>query len=686
MKIQKQIDQKDCGLYVLQYFIKKYTKSRLDIDYLKMIADYGADGISLSSLASIAKKYNLNLESYYGDFESLYSLHQSNFPIAILINKDGYLHYVIIEKIQNKTFFIQDSALGKKIKISEEELKPNFKNVVIFVNKMQNTTNWEIGKVNKISNKISDLFVGNKYTYPLLISSLISLFLTFGSTFFVKIVFDNILPNFLKTNLIIIFILFVWINVLRFFNQYLKNIITKKIANKIEISLTNSYFQKLNNCSLNELNKLTESDYLKRISFINLIANYQANFTYTFLSQIFSIIGGALLLLWLNYILFSLVLGLTIICFLINFIYQNLIEKQYQEFIQNSINKNKTEFDEILSIKNSKSAQYKKMLTIRRIEKMITFKEHEYKMFFWTNNKNLINEIILGNLSIIVIFVSSFLFFENKISIGEIMMFLTCTTFFVNPIISISNLIVQSSIINKNSNMINFVLNLKEHKNNGNLKFKKIKKIELQNIKFGFEQNKTILNIPEMIIDKNIQIFGNNGTGKSTFMLLLNNALSNYSGTYKINNNDINNYSQKTISNKLIYINNKDFLPEIKVIDYITNQNNKNLEEFTNNLQNTKLAQVINSLKLNLTQVLQNNGSNISLGQRQLIIIMKLFTRKYDVILLDEVFENLDSKIVKILKSEIKKYQNEGIFIETSHNKNYIFKDNEVNFEKINKN
>ena len=79
MRINKQEDIRDCGLYVLQSFIKKLQNKGVDIDYLKLKASYGPDGINLACLKELAFEHGLELESYSGDFESLKSLTNSDF-------------------------------------------------------------------------------------------------------------------------------------------------------------------------------------------------------------------------------------------------------------------------------------------------------------------------------------------------------------------------------------------------------------------------------------------------------------------------------------------------------------------------------------------------------------------------------------------------------------------------------
>ncbi|NES53543.1 peptidase C39, partial [Escherichia coli] len=83
--------------------------------------------------------------------------------------------------------------------------------------------------------------------------------------------------------------------------------IVNKITNKIYIKLSAEFFSKLKKTSINNLYKLNNSEYFKRAAYIQYISEFQANFAYTFISEILSLVLSGLLLIWLNYLLFALV-------------------------------------------------------------------------------------------------------------------------------------------------------------------------------------------------------------------------------------------------------------------------------------------------------------------------------------------------------------------------------------------
>nr|WP_318027920.1 ATP-binding cassette domain-containing protein [Mycoplasmopsis bovis] len=105
-----------------------------------------------------------------------------------------------------------------------------------------------------------------------------------------------------------------------------------------------------------------------------------------------------------------------------------------------------------------------------------------------------------------------------------------------------------------------------------------------------------------------------------------------------------------------------------------------------NNIRDYGLVNIISDANINLNTEIYNNASNLSSGQKQIILLFRLLTKKYKVVMLDEAFENISSDNALMLKNAIRDYQKEALFIEISHSNNFVHRGKEVNFDEINKN
>ncbi|UWV83031.1 cysteine peptidase family C39 domain-containing protein [Mycoplasmopsis cynos] len=78
----KQIDQKDCSLYVFKYFLHYKEGINISIDELKLQTKYQVNGISLEDFNQSIMNQNWEIAVYNTDFDTLTKINDSEFPFA----------------------------------------------------------------------------------------------------------------------------------------------------------------------------------------------------------------------------------------------------------------------------------------------------------------------------------------------------------------------------------------------------------------------------------------------------------------------------------------------------------------------------------------------------------------------------------------------------------------------------
>lgn len=227
----------------------------------------------------------------------------------------------------------------------------------------------------------------------------------------------------------------------------------------------------------------------------------------------------------------------------------------------------------------------------------------------------------------------------------------------------------------KEFELLNFVLNI-EKETTGKY-HQKISDIKLKDLSVSYYKNKTLFYIEKMQIKENLHIIGKNGSGKSTFLRLLNQEIV-YNGDFLINNLDLKYYDQNELRKRICYIKSQNYFPNISVLSFITNENPEKIQNLINNFQRFDIQEMLYEWQISLDSKFVNNGSNFSSGQKQIIAILQLLTKDFDLILLDEAFENIDEKNFEFLKKVISNYQKNAIFIEISHSKRYVIEQGET--------
>ena len=672
MKIDKQNDIKDCGLEVIRSLHYQFFQNKIDINELKQKANYGENGINIINLINLAKQYGILLEAYETDFENI-TLEKKKFFIGLVENK-GMNHYVIF-KVKNNKVLIWDSLEGK-YKLTFNQFKKIFKNVVFTIQK----SSFNLQKI-VTSKPFNYLFKNYNILIFICISIIVSLIFMFIFSVFTKLIVDKIIPQKLEKTLFILTLSFVFLSFLRVFNNFVKSFVLKKLELRVSYDINFLYLQKLNNCNLSDINKITSTDNLRRIGLIEPISKFISSCFFNVFHESILFVFSFSLLMFTSIKLFSIALFSGCFVFMISFVFNYVLTKNYDDLLSENLNLFSNFVDITKMIHNLKDQTSSSFLNNKFKNDYFKLKKREWKIWSYTNFQNFIESIFSYVIPIIIIYFGSKLIFNNNLTIGSLLFFISIYSYFLGPIESFSSFLIEFPIYKKNINLINYVLFLKEEKLNLNgIQISKINKIKLKNVFFGYDKN--ILKINDLKIDSDLIIEGKNGSGKSTFLKNIK-FLNNFQGEIKINNFGHNLINKKIYRDNVIYISSNEYFPNITIFEYITNLNKNSIKSFKENLISLNLDDILKNLDIDLNLKMENNASNLSSGQKQLITILKLFTKKYSLILLDEAFENIDKNNLKIIIEKINKFQN-CLKIEVSHSKKYLTFGRKINIEKFN--
>ena len=202
-----------------------------------------------------------------------------------------------------------------------------------------------------------------------------------------------------------------------------------------------------------------------------------------------------------------------------------------------------------------------------------------------------------------------------------------------------------------------------------------------------FELNgKNILNGVSFNINKNdkIGLIGKNGSGKTTLLNILSgNIKNNIKGNLNIDVDKVAILKQE-IPFKYTKYSIIDYLKEVCSISILEKElnnfdfENGNLEKYYMMLEKfesldgydfeNKVIKYLNDL--NLQKNINTKIYELSGGEKIKVLIIELFLKKSDIILLDEPTNNLDSKTIKYLKNKLK--NSNGSMLIVSHDEDFL--------------
>lgn len=666
MNIELQQDQKDCGLIVLQAFYKHFYKSKLDINILKQNITYGQNGISLFDLSNLAQNIGMELNVLEGDFHSFLNLdiHETFFT---LINDDNYFHYIIINEKDDKYIYASDPSKGR-IKIPIERFKNMYLNIIV---KVQKTNNINKNLINE--HRALDIF--SKHLFSIILISFLSILiqgLLFASSFYLKYVIDKVIFSNESDKLLTITIIFVWIFVVRILSEFINNFLKQKMMQKIEFSLLNIFIDKSLNGKIQQIEKISKSEYMQRVASISEVSLFYSNVIVIIFSNILSIMVSCLVMGFISWKLLFIVLFSLLVYFIFSLFLKIKINKRYPKIIQNNIFLMENNMEIFLNNIYSKNSFYKTQKLEEISNAIKNIKRDNFSFWNIINFKNIFTKLIFVIQQFIVIYIATKLIIVGTFSLGNLLLFNSIVLFLNSPIENLIELIVNWKISRMQINRLSYVLFIEnENTINRTCEIDKIKIIDFKDVSFAYT-NKNLFNNKTINITDSTKIIGPNGSGKSTLLKLIYGLYDNYDGKILINGLELKDINLDKYREKIFFNVNNIYFPNEFIVDFITCKNEKALNNLKHNINKFKLTELLNYFNLSWTYKIEDGGVFLSSGQRQIINLLKLFCFDYDLILFDEAFENISSDVFPDIKKAILEVQPQAMFIEISYNKHYI--------------
>ncbi len=239
---------------------------------------------------------------------------------------------------------------------------------------------------------------------------------------------------------------------------------------------------------------------------------------------------------------------------------------------------------------------------------------------------------------------------------------------FSEQFVDVQSTLVASSKINK---ILKTEPEIKESANPDEL-FSEVKKfdIEFKDVWFEYTLNETVLKGINFQIEsgKTYSFVGKTGSGKTTILNLLTRQFDIKQGQILIDKKDISKYSLAALRSKIGVMQQDVYLFNDTIFANITLNNPEiTREKVLETLDFLGCCDLILRYKKGLDHVLEENGKNLSAGERQLISFARTICKDPLLILLDEATANIDTKTESIIQSSLDKIKGKYTLIVVAH-------------------
>ena len=195
-------------------------------------------------------------------------------------------------------------------------------------------------------------------------------------------------------------------------------------------------------------------------------------------------------------------------------------------------------------------------------------------------------------------------------------------------------------------------------------------KIKFENycVKYRPDTEIVLKNISfETMAHEKIGIVGRTGSGKSTISLCLFRLLEPLSGKITIDGVDITTIGLMKLRSSLTIIPQDPALMEGTLRYNIDPMNQHSNSDIVNVMKKINFDYIISEHPDGINQVIAEGGSNLSVGEKQLICITRAILRKSKIVIMDEATASIDYKTEEIIQKAVNEIMENSTVITIAH-------------------
>ena len=667
--IVKQNGNHDCAAACL-LSIMKYYGSYASLDEVSFVLKITNNGTNAFNVINGSRTFGFDGYGIHISYEEIVN-NKVTLPLICHVLKNNMYHFIVVYKVNKKNIVVMDPS-SNIYRISKDYFKNIYLNTSLVIFPIKEIK--EINKINNIYNYIFDYFKPlYKSIIKIIILSLLVIILGILTNYYLLISIDKVLPKYNYYNFLIITLLFLVF--------YVSKNILLYFRNKLIINNKNEVYSKMNNDSIRKIFSLpyqyfkskSTGEVESRINDIKELRNILSNILINLVFNILFIVISSILLITINFKLFLILFVEVILYLVIVLLFKNINIKHQEDLIESSSLFNKCLNDRINSYEIDKNIDM-----INYSIKLLDIKTNNYihKNKLFENSIN-IQEVIKNNILdigyLLMIFISIIYVKNNIISIGELFLFNTLIYYFIEPVKELSNLILEFTYIKDIYFRINDLYMIKNKVDDYNYYDLKCD-IKINNLSYSFNTLDNIFSNINLKIEygSKFLIYGKSGNGKSTLIKILLKYLDDYNGEIYFDNINLKDISNKNISYNFTYVSQYNYLVQDTIKNNIIYYRNISDKKYNEIIKLCNLEKLIDSKKERNSFIIEDNGFNISGGERQKIILARCLLKNSNYIILDEALSEvgLDEEI-EIMKRIFDIYKNKTI-IYISHKKEII--------------
>lgn len=491
-------------------------------------------------------------------------------------------------------------------------------------------------------------------------AALVTAFLGQLTIFTNQILIDNILPSY---NLNVLVLFAIGLGLFRVFNLVLslyRSFISIHLANIVDNFFLTSFIEKLNLFPIRYIHTFSRGDLSERVKDSLKLKTFFISFFTGIMIDAFVAVYSLIILFTLNWKITLIVLFILLLFTVWFYLITPYIrENEKRRFMEKS-NLYSSLFENIDGLQVIKSFRMEGQFMQRLAPKIKSILAIQRKVRYVNLiNSGIINFIIIIAAVLILLFLSRNAIIDKSISIGQIITFIALS---YQVFSSVSSVLDQNLDLQENEIILDRYFDFSKEENKpASEKHNKIKsfdlnRVEFRNVAFQYIPQRPVFTNLNIRINKGdkIKLEGSNGAGKSTFCKVLSLLYPPDSGDIFINDEKYQFYNSSSIRKKILLVSNEDILFNDTLGYNVSFDYNCNTAEILALAKQIGLYEFIAEKAEGLDFIINEQGKNLSTGQRKKILMMRALLSDAELMILDETLSGIDQES----KEKIEKYLN----------------------------
>lgn len=484
-----------------------------------------------------------------------------------------------------------------------------------------------------------------------------------------QLLIDDILPSY---NLGTLLLFAIGLGIYKLFDlgtSIYKTFVGIHLGNLLDKYFLNNFDQKINSFSLPYIHSYKKGDLIERISDAMKLKTFFLRFFTSVLIDVFVSLYSLAILFYLNWKITFIVLAVMILFYLwFRFITPLLKQNERLRYIRKAdfLSKMIEKIEGIQVIKSFRTEYSQSNKIFNSINEYLKIQLRNG--YIDLINKAVVALIIIISSTIILYYLADDAITNQLITLGQIVTFISLSGRIFS---SLKSILDENLTLQENEVILKRFLDFDEeikHNPESGIKDFTIEKLQIQGLSFGYLPNEDIIKNINFEISKSdiVKIEGQNGSGKSTLSKILTVLYEPNQGHIIINGNERKFYNIENIKDKILLVTNEDILFNDTIQENICLGKEISTSKIIQIAKQIDFYDFIASKDEGLDFIINENGKNLSTGQRKKILLLRALLSKAELIILDEVLSGMDIESRNKVESLINNTK-EKTFIIISH-------------------